>query len=147
MVLGLMLKVALSNLIPDCPGLQCSADPAAKDRSGWLGRMSNVLQFIEHGWLCTPRPQTLLHHIPLFAPRAEGPAWNRRKERIMFLDFLSSWWFQWSLWCSTCSLTPVRPAYWFSATPAGTRSRFRPFPPLYLVLWPATHPPLSDGIW
>lgn len=49
MVLGLMLKVVLSNLIPDCPGLQCSADPAAKDRSGWLGRMSNVLQFIEHG--------------------------------------------------------------------------------------------------
>lgn len=49
MVLGLMLKVAFSDLILDCPGLQCSADPAAKDRSGWLGRLSNVLQFIEHG--------------------------------------------------------------------------------------------------
>lgn len=71
-----MLRVALSHLILDCPGLQCSANPAAENRSGWLGWMSDALQLIEHVRLRTAGPQTFLDHIPLLPPRAEGHVRN-----------------------------------------------------------------------
>lgn len=74
-------RVTSSHLVPHCSRLQRSADPAAQHRSGWLARMSDVLQLIEHVRLRPSGPLTLLHQLPLLSPRAGGFKEAQRRER------------------------------------------------------------------